>query len=65
MAKSDIEIAREAVLRPIGEIGERLGIPESALVAYGSDKAKVSAAFIDGLADRPDGKLILAQGGQS
>ncbi len=59
MAKSDIEIAREAVLRPIGEIGERLGIPETALVPYGSDKAKVTADFIDGLADRPDGKLIL------
>ena len=59
MAKSDIEIAREAVLRPIGEIGERLGIPESALVPYGHDKAKVTADFIDGLADRPDGKLIL------
>ena len=50
MAKSDIEIAREAVLRPIGGIGERLGIPESALVPYGHDKAKVTADFIDGLA---------------
>ena len=59
MAKSDIEIAREAVLRPIGAIGDRLGIPESALVPYGRDKAKVTAGFLDGLADRPDGKLIL------
>ena len=59
MAKSDIEIAREAVLRPIDEIGERLGIPKSALVSYGRDKAKVAADFIDRLADRPDGKLIL------
>ena len=59
MAKSDIEIAREARLRPIGEIAARLGIPESALVPYGRDKAKVAADFIDGLAGRPDGKLIL------
>ena len=59
MAKSDIQIAREAQLRPIGEIAARLGIPESALVPYGLDKAKVTAGFIDGLADRPDGKLIL------
>ena len=59
MAKSDIQIAREAQLRPIGEIAARLGIPESALVPYGHDKAKVTADFIDGLADRPDGKLIL------
>ncbi len=59
MAKTDIEIAREAVLRPIGEIGERLGIPDSALVPFGRDKAKVTADHIAGLADRPDGKLIL------
>ncbi len=59
MAKSDIEIARAARLRPIGEIAARLGIPESALVPYGRDKAKVAADFIDGLAGRPDGKLIL------
>ena len=59
MAKSDIQIAREAQLRPVGEIAARLGIPESALVPYGHDKAKVTADFIDGLADRPDGKLIL------
>ena len=59
MAKTDIEIAREAVLRPIGEIGERLGIPDSALIPFGRDKAKVTADHIAGLADRPDGKLIL------
>ncbi|KQT64183.1 MULTISPECIES: formate--tetrahydrofolate ligase [unclassified Aureimonas] len=57
--KSDIEIARAAKKRPIREIGARLGIPEEHLVPYGHDKAKVSAAFIEGLAERPDGKLIL------
>ncbi len=57
--KSDIEIAREAQKRPIQEIGARLGIPEGDLLPYGHDKAKVSQPFIDGLADRPDGKLIL------
>ena len=30
MAKSDIEIAREAKLRPIEEIAERAGIPDEA-----------------------------------
>jgi len=59
MPKSDIEIAREAKMRPIGEVGETLGIPGDALAQYGSHKAKVSAEFIAGLQGRPDGKLIL------
>ncbi|MFO7853693.1 MAG: formate--tetrahydrofolate ligase [Paracoccaceae bacterium] len=57
--KSDIEIAREASKRPIQEIGATLGIGTDDLLPYGHDKAKVSQPFIDGLADRPDGKLIL------
>ena len=59
MTKTDIEIAREAAKRPIGEIGERLGIAGDALIPYGHDKAKLSADFIAGLGDRPSGKLIL------
>ena len=59
MPKSDIEIAREASLRPIAEIGAKLDIPAEALMAYGPTKAKVSSDFIKGLSDRPDGKLIL------
>ena len=57
--KTDIEIAREAVKKPILAIGETLGIPASELLPYGHDKAKISQSFINGLADRPDGKLIL------
>jgi formate--tetrahydrofolate ligase len=56
---TDIEIARAAKMRPIGEIGERLGIPDAALNRYGHYKAKVGFDFIDTLKDRPDGKLIL------
>lgn len=56
---SDIDIARAASKRPIQEIGCKLGIPSESLVPYGHDKAKISASFIKGLADRPDGKLIL------
>ena len=56
---TDIEIARAATKLPIREVGAKLGIPEDALLPYGHDKAKVGQAFIDGLADRPDGKLIL------
>ena len=59
MAKSDIEIAREASKLPIQEIGAKLGIGSDDLVPYGHDKAKVSASFIASLKGRPDGKLIL------
>jgi formate--tetrahydrofolate ligase len=57
--KTDIEIARAARKRPIQEIGAKLGIPSDHLLPYGHDKAKVSQDFIDSVADRPDGKLIL------
>ena len=56
---SDIEIAQAAQLQPIVDIAKRLGIPETALDQYGRYKAKVSLEFVDGLASRPNGKLIL------
>jgi formate--tetrahydrofolate ligase len=56
---SDIEIARAANVRPIGEIGEKIGIPQSSLLQHGPDKAKVSFEFINSLESKPDGKLIL------
>ncbi|MCH9012100.1 MAG: formate--tetrahydrofolate ligase [Proteobacteria bacterium] len=59
MPKSDIEIAREATMRPIAEVGEKLGIPAESLIQYGPYKAKVSIDHINSLRDRPDGKLIL------
>ena len=57
--KTDIEIARAALKKPIQEIGAKLDIPSEALLPYGHDKAKVGQDFIEGLQDRPDGKLIL------
>jgi len=57
--KTDIEIARAAQKKPIQAIGDKLGIPDEALLPYGHDKAKVGQDFISGLADRPSGKLIL------
>ncbi len=59
MPKSDIEIAREAKMKPIAEIGERVGIPTDALLQYGPNKAKISYEFIKGLSRKRDGKLIL------
>ncbi len=57
--RTDIEIAREAPKLPVQEIGAKLGISGDDLLPYGHDKAKVGQGFIDGLADRRDGKLIL------
>ena len=59
MTKSDIEIAREAHLEPITRVAAGLGVEEQHLLPYGHDKAKISAAFARGLADRPEGRLIL------
>ncbi len=56
---SDIEIARAARLKPIAEIAAGIGVPESALYPYGRTIAKIEPAFLRGLEDRPDGKLIL------
>ena len=57
--KSDIEIAREATLKPIEEVGAMLDVPEGALYRYGPYKSKLSFDYVDSLADRTDGKLIL------
>ncbi len=57
--QTDIEIARAARKLPIQEIGAKLGIPSADLIPYGHDKAKIDPAFLRGLSDRPDGKLIL------
>ncbi|MEP7173412.1 MAG: formate--tetrahydrofolate ligase [Aestuariivirga sp.] len=57
--KSDIEIAREAKMKPIMEIGKALGIPEKDLIPYGHTKAKVHLDYINTLSSKKDGKLIL------
>ena len=59
MVMSDIEIAREATMEPIADIGAKLGIPGDALLQYGPDKAKISFDYINSLRDKPDGKLVL------
>ena len=57
---SDIEIARQARLQRITTLAqERLGIHDEHLVPYGHHKAKLSLPYIDSLAGRPEGKLIL------
>jgi formate--tetrahydrofolate ligase len=56
---SDIEIAREAKMKPIGEVGAKIGITADALLNYGPYKAKISFDFIKKQSKKTDGKLIL------
>jgi len=57
---SDIEIAQSARLVRIAELArKRLGIADEHLVPYGHYKAKIALPYIDTLATRPDGRLIL------
>ena len=57
--KSDVEIAQEAVLRPIGEIAAELGLTEDELEPYGKYKAKIALAAWERVKERPNGKLVL------
>ncbi len=57
--QSDIEIAQSARLKPIHAISESLGIPEESLDPRGRHIGKVAQPWLDTLADRPDGKLVL------
>ena len=56
---SDIDIAQAARIKPISEIAAGLGIPDTAFDPYGRYKAKIALDYVDSLADRPNGKLIL------
>ena len=55
----DLDIARAAVMKPIGAIADAAGIPGEALDPYGKYMAKLDQGFLAGLKTRPRGKLIL------
>ena len=57
--KTDIEIAQEAVMEPIGKVAEQIGIGEDDLELYGKYKAKITDELWQQVKDRPDGKLVL------
>jgi formate--tetrahydrofolate ligase len=59
IVSSDIGIAQNATLKPIGEIAARLGIPAASIENYGHYKAKIALDYIESLKGKPDGKLIL------
>lgn len=57
--KTDIQIAQEAVMKPIKEIAQQLDITENEIELYGKYKAKISDEYIEKISSNPDGKLIL------
>ncbi|MBQ2936755.1 MAG: formate--tetrahydrofolate ligase [Lachnospiraceae bacterium] len=57
--KTDIQIAQEAVLKPIVQVAEQLQIPEEELELYGKYKAKISDEYMERIKNNPDGKLVL------
>jgi formate--tetrahydrofolate ligase len=60
--KSSLEIAQEAVLAPIEDIAESMGLDPEEFEPYGRYKAKIDLGVLDRLADRPDGKLVCVTG---
>ena len=57
--KSDIEIAQEAVMLPIKEVAEKIGIKEEDLELYGKYKAKLSNEYEEKIKNNKNGKLVL------
>ena len=60
--KSSLEIAQDAELEPIDEIGARLGLEPDELEPHGRYKSKISLTARERLADRPNGKLVCVTG---
>lgn len=57
--KTDIEIAQEAVMQPIVNIAESIGLGEDDIELYGKYKAKVSLDVWERVKNQPSGKLVL------
>src|SRR5262249_9012380 len=60
--KSSLEIAQQAELEAIDDLGARIGLQPDEIEPYGRYKAKISLDAIDRLSDKPDAKLICVAG---
>ncbi|MBR1796427.1 MAG: formate--tetrahydrofolate ligase [Clostridiales bacterium] len=56
---SDIEIAEQATLEPIGKIASKVGLESDELELYGKYKAKIPLSAIKSRSSKKDGKLVL------
>ena len=61
MPKTDIQIAREAKMKPINEILAKINVPDepNAFSPMGRHIAKINLEYLDQLKDKKNGKLIL------
>lgn len=59
MAKTDLEIALDATMKPIDEVAKLAGINTDYLEHYGKYKAKISLDVLKDNSKQKDGKLIL------
>ena len=57
--KTDIQIAQEAQMEPIGKVAGRIGISENELEYYGKYKAKLSDELWERIKDNENGRLVL------
>ena len=57
--KTDIQIAQEAEMRQVKEVGAAYGISEDELELYGKYKAKLTDELWNRVKENPDGKLVL------
>jgi formate--tetrahydrofolate ligase len=56
---SDLDIARQATLRPLTDIATDAGVPLELLEPYGTGAAKIDLRAIDAMADRPRAKYVV------
>ena len=56
---SDLEIAEQASLKPLGDIAATAGIPAECLEPYGAGAAKIGLDAIEKMADRPRAKYVV------
>ncbi|MBA2253321.1 MAG: formate--tetrahydrofolate ligase, partial [Nitrospirales bacterium] len=56
---TDLEIARSAKIKPIGQIAEMLGLLAEEVIPYGRTKAKVDLSALERLRQHPTGRYIL------
>ncbi len=61
MSKSDIQIAREAKMKPIVEVLNKINVPDKpqAFSPMGRHIAKINLEYLDTIKNKKDGKLIL------
>ena len=60
--KSSLEIAQDAVLKPIEQIAEEVGLEDEEFEPYGRYKAKIDLGVLDRMSDAPNGKLVCVTG---